>query len=103
MKKASTIAERVAAGATFLDEREPGWWRRIDVDRLSISDSCNCILGQLAGGFGDGMDQYDVWSAGGIADVDMGFYWGIVPDDIDDLTFEWRRLITERRETAVPA
>jgi len=47
----STIAERVAAGAAFLDEHDPDWWRAdveraIDLDKLSLSDPSRCVLGQ---------------------------------------------------------
>lgn len=44
----SGVAERVAAGAAYLDDREPGWWERIDMDRLDMSAECLCVLGQLA-------------------------------------------------------
>jgi hypothetical protein len=47
----STIAERVALGAAFLDEHDPEWWRAdveraIDLDRLDLGDAGLCILGQ---------------------------------------------------------
>lgn len=44
---ALTIAERVAAGAAWLDAEQPGWVDRIDLDRLNLASSCRCILGQL--------------------------------------------------------
>ncbi len=34
----ATIAQRVAAGAALLDEKRPGWWRRIDLDTLDIPE-----------------------------------------------------------------
>ena len=46
----ATIAERVARGAAYLDEREPGWWQRIDLDALDLAVPCKCVLGQLDGG-----------------------------------------------------
>jgi hypothetical protein len=47
----STIAERVAAGAAFLDEHDPDWWRAdveraIDLDSLDLYDMASCVLGQ---------------------------------------------------------
>ena len=45
----TTIAERVAAGAAFLDEHEPGWADRVNLKRLYIGSTCNCMLGQLRG------------------------------------------------------
>lgn len=43
----STITERVARGAALLDEREPGWHQRINLERLWMRMTCDCILGQL--------------------------------------------------------
>ena len=47
----TTIAERVAAGAAFLDEHDPEWWREgveraIDLDTLELARMDNCVLGQ---------------------------------------------------------
>ncbi len=47
----NTIAERVAAGAAFLDEHDPDWWKAdvpnaIDLDGLDLGDGEICILGQ---------------------------------------------------------
>ncbi|HTJ69231.1 MAG TPA: hypothetical protein VL551_16965 [Actinospica sp.] len=47
----STIAERVAAGAAFLDEHDPDWWRAdveraIDLEKLNLSHGDACVLGQ---------------------------------------------------------
>lgn len=39
---------RVAKGAAILDQARPGWWNRIDVGTLTLSDPCHCIVGQLA-------------------------------------------------------
>jgi len=40
-------AEAVANGAQLLDERYPGWYRKINLDELEISNGCSCICGQL--------------------------------------------------------
>jgi hypothetical protein len=47
----TTIAERVAKGAQFLDQHDPEWWRAdvdraIDLNRLHLSSAQRCILGQ---------------------------------------------------------
>lgn len=47
----TTIAERVAAGAAFLDEHDPQWWRpdverAINLDALDLAESDRCVLGQ---------------------------------------------------------
>ena len=38
---------RVAKGAARLDERLPGWERRIDIGILSLGSCFDCIVGQL--------------------------------------------------------
>lgn len=94
----STIAERVAAGAAFLDGREPGWDRRIDLDKLSIGSQCRCILGQLHRSFMAGLMDLDLNED---EDVALGFMWhpdqDAESDEIDRLTAEWKRVITGRR------
>ncbi len=40
--------ERVAAGAQLLDEKIPGWYKRINLDTLNLSNPTNCICGQLS-------------------------------------------------------
>lgn len=42
-----SLQERVARGAAYLDERTPGWWKRVDLEALNLGDSCDCILGQV--------------------------------------------------------
>jgi hypothetical protein len=42
-----TLAERVAAGAAWLDDHKPGWDALIDLGRLNMADSCCCVLGQV--------------------------------------------------------
>lgn len=87
-----TIAERVARGAALLDEREPGWWQRINVRTLDIRSCKRCVLGQLEG-----------WpSINARFDPSLGFDAGEgspqeVVADFNALTAEWRRLIKARR------
>lgn len=47
----SFIDERVSAGAAFLDQHDPLWWREdvpnaIDLDRLKLENPALCVLGQ---------------------------------------------------------
>lgn len=47
----STVTERVAAGAAFLDERDPDWWkadveRPINLGALDLARGDSCVLGQ---------------------------------------------------------
>jgi hypothetical protein len=47
----STIDERVAAGIALLDERTPGWRKKVDLDMLNLADGRWCIVGQVYGEF----------------------------------------------------
>lgn len=49
-------AERVAAGAAFLDVNYPGWYNRINTDTLDIGWCDKCVLGQL---YGRRVNSYD--------------------------------------------
>lgn len=116
---AATITERVAAGAAFLDEREPGWLYRIDLARLDLHAPCKCVLGQLAT---DKHFDLGTWSwseicsvfgisvfdpAAAQSDYDLGFNaaWPLGDEvtslaDYAALTAEWRRYIEARRAGA---
>lgn len=114
----SAIAKRVAAGAAFLDEREPGWWERIDLDRLDMSSECRCVLGQLATDletsiwtaivlqFGLRRHGWDGFNQGRPSDREMGFNAGVARGrkaqdrEYAALEAEWKRVITERRAGA---
>jgi hypothetical protein len=104
----STVAERVAAGAAFLDEHDPGWWREdfahpIDVDRLWLGDCERCIFGQLRDDYNYGLDwMYGLDIDADSAELGFMFTWSsdntwTEDDDIDALTAEWKRVILERR------
>lgn len=95
-----TIPERVAAGAAYLDRVMPGWWQRIDLERLDLSSTCNCVLGQEFGHFAAAPeDAYlnagDAYAKG--FDIHFRDEFG----SYEPLTAEWRRLIESRRAGAV--
>jgi hypothetical protein len=99
----STIAERVTKGAALLDEREPGWWQRINLDTLDLWSPCKCVLGQLATHLGDDWEWHTIVAQFGLrpwTDADHGFNADGVQtkEQYDALTAEWKRVITERRE-----
>lgn len=90
----TTIAERVAAGAEWLDQHEPGWVERIDLDRLDLASACRCVLGQLdtyyyaAACYRLGIDTKTQAYQLGFNDADARF---------THLTTAWRELIQQRR------
>lgn len=106
----ATIPERVAAGAEFLDEHDPDWWRAdvehaIDLGTLDLAQERVCVLGQRCPL--EAMDPYiafgrmlsgretgwriDDWARplGSQADGNS--------DDYEHLTAEWKRVIARRR------
>jgi hypothetical protein len=99
----STIAERVARGAALLDEREPGWWQRIDLETLDLGAPCHCVLGQLATDLEDPtswlviLDRFDLtWVDD--SDKQLGFNALTSSDrSYANLTAAWRELIEARR------
>lgn len=85
----SILDPRVERGAALLDEKVPGWAARVDVDTLALFDCTFCVLGQLFGDFGDGLDELDITGA------PHGFS---CPDiDYPRLEQDWRLAILSRR------
>lgn len=104
----STITERVAAGAAFLDEHDPEWWREIDLDALDLGSGARCVLGQRCPLEGPSQFTRQSEAMSGFSweyDEDALGEWvarygfDVSADDVrySDLTAEWTRVITERR------
>lgn len=53
-----TEMECVRRGAEFLDQHWPGWELEIDVSRLDLGSSCDCVLGQLGVDYGKSTIQF---------------------------------------------
>jgi hypothetical protein len=51
------ITERVQKGVKFLDEHIANWVDGIDVLKLELDNSCNCILGQLFSTYANGIQH----------------------------------------------
>lgn len=51
MSKRGQLAEAVYCGAKLLDQREPDWWNKIDLDTFSIWHADLCMVGQLRPGY----------------------------------------------------
>jgi hypothetical protein len=45
----------VQAGAKLLDEKRPGWPQGINTERLNVSNTLDCVLGQVYGHFDTGL------------------------------------------------
>lgn len=49
--------EAVERGVDLLDERVPEWRTKIDVFTLRMSEPDRCVLGQLFGGYSEGVAE----------------------------------------------
>lgn len=83
------IPANAVRGAALLDERLPGWRAEIDVDRLDLGNTCNCVLGELFGSYDRGLKMLGLYDSQAGA---LGFFkrgrqtWS-------SLTAGWRALI----------
>lgn len=102
-----TPAERAAKGAAFLDEKVPGWFRRVKIRPLDLGDECRCVLGQLWEGDSSGVNPYmDQAKKLGISvnstrgAVALGFDRSVKGGSVEyaALTEAWRDLIRVRRK-----
>lgn len=87
--------EIIAKGVTWLDENYPNWESKIDLDRLKMSNSCRCILGQLFINFSDffiGRNLPSSWAE------EHGFDASKNTLDYSELQDKWTSEIIKRRE-----
>jgi hypothetical protein len=103
---------RATRGAAYLDEADPGWHERLNPATLELADGAHCVLGQLHGGFRDGLLRarvLDLSSAplASLSPVGLGFQarrdlgGEVEALDYAFLNRAWREAIAARR--AVPA
>lgn len=100
-----TVAQRVANGVKYLMDYFGGsveWLDRIDVDRLDVANSDECVIGQVFGGYCIWSDNAGIGTEG---QRELGFEavydrdW-LCPsgDDYHALNQEWTRVLTELQE-----
>jgi len=71
------LRNAVRNGALLLDEKEPLWFLRINLETLRLTGCYDCIFGQLFGAYTPGVVQREL----GVDASDFGF---TVPWSIDD-------------------
>ena len=92
----------VERGAALLDERKPGWDRKVDLEKLDLYSPCNCVLGQV---YGDRLSHYDGYGYNrGLRLLELHYQgsklhgFTAMPNGYHgNLTAAWRRLIEKRR------
>jgi hypothetical protein len=97
------VAERVAAGAAWLDEHRPGWWKRTDLDRLDVASERHCPIAQEYGTYYRApVFTHGLASALGFDCSAAANELGRAAEDFEfaELTETWRTLIEDRRGAA---
>lgn len=99
------VKKRVKNGATLLDSHIPGWRNKINLDILDIGSCFNCIVGQIFGGYCEGLeilfdigteDQQIMFGFEGEIDYHEGYsYRGF---DRKLLTECWKQYIIECKQ-----
>lgn len=93
------LREVVEAGAAFLDRKRPGWDREIDLTKLEMNSTNNCVVSQLFGEYLEGCEKL----LGSQIDISRRQAYGFTlpyaadSDDWAQLDREWTRLIASRR------
>ena len=93
------MRERVKRGAAFLDRHLPGWAARVDPGSIEQQDYYRCVLGQLHGTFGQGLDWMDACEKNSDANEaeDYGFsLWNVDKVAWAELTALWREQVGAR-------
>jgi hypothetical protein len=57
MKITKEIRKRVDAGVAFLNVVMPNWLKKIKSSELDLGDGATCVIGELYGGFSDGVSE----------------------------------------------
>lgn len=84
-------------GVELLDREMPDWWERVNPENLHIESSRECVLGQLYGDYGSGMEELNIPDG-----VKYGFF-GETMDAIKVLNEKWKGEIYDRRTSKAGA
>lgn len=102
---------RAARGAAYLDDVDPGWYRRLDLEALTLDDGRSCVLGQLHGTFRQGLGRARLFKPGSaprasLSPVAYGFHCVRAGDEEAErrdyalLDRAWTTEVRRRQETA---
>lgn len=95
--------EKVKRGMALLDQFEPGWVDKVDLQALQISHPMFCVLGQVYGEFDEATKQF--WgsesSAYRLAMAQAHGFDRSVGSEYAELTDVWHLAIMMRRSTPV--
>jgi len=91
-------AARVKAGAELLDAMNPGWFAKVSLKKLQMSDPCQCVIGQLYETYSLGLSALGI-DVSFERDIEYGFDFYI---GTASLTDHWHREIEARLAAAAP-
>ena len=82
---------RVRAGIAFLNAVKPNWKKKIDLDRLDLSSDRTCVIGEVYGDYGDGMEKLGIGALSDSA-IALGFKEdGVFDKNYPLLTKIWKQ------------
>lgn len=51
------VRQSVKRGAALMDENDPRWFEKINLESLDMKNPCLCVLGQVYGRYGSGLKE----------------------------------------------
>jgi hypothetical protein len=97
----ATDQDRVFDGTAFLDNYGPeNWDQRINVDKLDMCDTTNCVLGQLYGSFFTGRNSLGL-DTDGACELGFDTYLRGQDHNCAEYTAAWKETINTRRALAM--
>ena len=92
------VSRRVARGIRYLDTFRPGWEMNVVPALIDLTDSHDCILGQVFGGFTNGVPRNRCnWIGWPIWGTRHGFCGPLRRGAHDSLENQWREYVSYRR------
>ena len=98
MNDSRSAEARVKAGAELLDAMNPGWFTKISLQKLQMSDPCQCVIGQLYETYSLGLSALEI-DVSFERDIEYGFDFYI---GTASLTAHWHREIEARLAADAP-
>jgi hypothetical protein len=77
-------------GAELLDTHNPGWFRHVSLKTLDMRSIDKCIVGQVYGDWGRGMDELDhTFDNSDWRKLQADYGFDLPEEDYEDACFDW--------------
>lgn len=97
--------EEVKRGIALLNQKNPGWREKVDLETLNMLKVAGCTLGQVYKDYYEGLIELGLTDTDDSA-VQYGFQmpgveagFGVEDEDYDELTATWVALLTPDKES----